>query len=312
MSTPNADWIWLDGEFIPWDQANLHILTHTLHYGLGVFEGTRAYKQEDGGTAVFRLGKHLERLERSGKILQIENTYDRDTMAAATLELIARNNLESCYLRHLVFIDAGVMGLHPKDNRIRTAIIAWPWGAYLGEDGLAKGIRCKVSSYVRHFPNSSMSKAKATGNYINSILAKREVVANGYDEAILLDTDGYVAEGSGENIFMVRDGVLKTPPLTSILEGITRETVIQLARDSDIRVEQVLSTRDELYTSDEIFLTGTAAEITPVREVDDRPVGTGTPGPVTKKLQDLYFGVIEGRRPEYRDWLSPVAFDRAA
>lgn len=302
-----ADWVWLNGAFLPWEDANIHLATHSLHYGCAVFEGTRAYEQTGGGTAIFRLQDHLKRLGRSGKILQLKLPYTQAELEAATLELVAKNRFQSCYLRHIAYVGAGVMGLHPRDNRIDVAIMAWPWGAYLGEDGLAKGIRCKISSYNRHFPNSSLSQAKATGNYINSILAKREVVQDGYDEAILLDTDGFVAEGSGENIFMVRDGLIKTPPLASILDGITRNTVMTLAKELGLPLVESRITRDELYIADEVFFTGTAAEITPVREIDNRPIGTGKPGPVTQGIQTAYFAAIRGETAKYKTWLSPVA-----
>lgn len=309
MSTPRADWIWLDGEFVAWTDANLHILTHTLHYGLGVFEGTRVYAQQAGGSAVFRLEDHLRRLRNSAKIVQLDYGFGDAELAEATTTLVARNGLESCYLRHLVFIGDGAMGLNPGTNPVRTAIMGWAWGTYLGDEALEKGIRCKVSSYVRHFPNSMMNKAKACGSYLNSILAKREALAMGYDEAILLDTQGFVAEGSGENIFLVRGNELRTPPLTSALEGITRDSVIRLAADLGLTVREQYMSRDDLYLADEIFLTGTAAEITPVSEVDNRPVGHGRPGPITRRVQERYFQAVRGELPDYADWNHPVPLE---
>lgn len=308
MSTPRADWIWLDGNFVAWDDARVHILTHTLHYGLGVFEGTRVYETTGGGSAVFRLDDHLRRLRRSAKIMQLDMTWSDDALAEATLELVARNHLPSCYLRHLVFIGDGMMGLNPKSNPIRTAIMGWSWGAYLGDEGLEKGIRCRVSSFVRHHPNAMMNKAKACGGYLNSILAKREALRVGYDEAIMLDTNGFVAEGSAENLFVVRGDRLRTPPLTSALDGITRDTVIQLARQEGLTVEEAYMSRDELYLADEIFLTGTAAEVTPVQSVDDRPVGEGRPGPVTRNLQAKYLAAVRGELADRSAWLRPIPY----
>lgn len=304
--TPKADLIWFDGSYVEWEDANVHLLTHTLHYGLGVFEGTRVYEQQDGGSAVFRLDDHLRRLYRSAKILQLEIPHRIEELREATLELVVRNNLESCYIRHIVFLGDGAMGLNPAGNPVRTAIIAWPWGAYLGDEAIADGIRCKISSFVRHFPNAMMNKAKACGGYINSILAKREAISQGYDEAILLDVNGYVAEGSGENLFLVRDGEIRTPPLTSALEGITRDTVMALARRRDLPIRESWLSRDDLYVADELFLTGTAAELTPVREVDDRPIGDGRPGPITKALQSDYFGAVEGAGEDPAGWLTPI------
>jgi branched-chain amino acid aminotransferase len=273
---------------------------------LAAFEGTRFYEQTDGSSAVFRLEDHLRRLEGSCKILQIDLPYDRDTMREATLEVVRRSGLASGYLRHIVFLGAGAMGLYPKGNPVRTVILTWPWGAYLGAEGLEKGIRAKVSSYTRHHPNAAMLKAKATGNYINSILAKREAIKSGCDEAILLDVHGYVAEGSGENLFMVYDGHLATPPLTSVLSGVTRKTMLQIAEAEGIPSGQRLFTRDEIYLADEVFFCGTAAEVTPVREVDDRPIGDGRPGPITKRLQELFFRIVAGREESWRHWLTPV------
>lgn len=303
---PKADFLWFDGEYIPWDKGMVHLQTHTLHYGLGVFEGIRAYEQTSGGTAVFRLDDHLKRLDGSARILEMNLPYDQQTLKEVTLELIRRNGLPACYIRPLALLGAGSMGVYPRDNPVRVSIMTWPWGAYLGEEALAKGIRCKVSSYTRHFPNSMLLKAKATGNYINSILAKREAVRMGYEEAIMLDTTGNVAEGSGENLFILRDGKLITPPLNCVLQGITRDTIMKLAADEGIEVYDRSFTRDELYLADEAFFTGTAAEVTPIREVDDRVIGEGRPGPVTLLLQKRYFEVIRGEREEYKEWLEPV------
>jgi len=304
---PITDFVWFDGAIVPWDEAVVHVKTHTLHYGLGVFEGTRAYEQTGGGTAVFRLADHLRRLDGSARVVDIPQEYDAETLNEATLELIRRNRLPSCYIRHIVFLGAGSMGLYPEENPTQTAILTWPWGTYLGEEGMKNGTHCKVSSYVRQFPNAMLLKAKATANYLNSILAKREAVRSGYDEAILLDGQGYVAEGSGENLFIVYEGRLLTAPLTSVLHGITRDTVMQLAAAAEgLEVEERHFTRDSLYLADEIFLTGTAAEVTPVRMVDHRPIGDGKPGPVTKRMQELFFGIVRGEAPEWRHWLTEV------
>lgn len=296
--------IWMDGRLVDWDEARVHVLTHTLHYGLGVFEGIRCYRSEDGGGAVFRLSEHTERLFASAHIAQMEIPFSRDDINSAVVETLKANGLADGYVRPLVYLGDGGMGLFPKNNPVRVAIAAWNWGAYLGEEGLVKGIRVKVSSFSRHHVNSAMTKSKLVGNYVNSILAKREVVASGYDEAVLLDTEGYVSEGSGENIFIVKDGVLKTTPLTSILRGITRDSVMRIALDKGISVSEERFTRDELYTADEAFFTGTAAELTPIREVDDRTVGGGRPGPVTKELQKTFFDVVKGRNTDYDEWLT--------
>ena len=278
-------------------------MTHTLHYGLGVFEGIRCYLCDDGGSAVFRLKEHTNRLFASAHIAQMKIPFTKDEINNAVIETLKANKLKEGYIRPLAFLAEGSMGIFPKDNPVRVAIAAWEWGAYLGEDGLKKGIRAKVSSFTRHHVNVGMTKAKIVGNYVNSILAKREVVAAGYDEALLLDTDGYVSEGSGENIFMVKDGVLKTTPLTSVLNGITRDAVIRIAKDAGIAVLEGRFSRDELYIADEAFFTGTAAEITPIRELDDRMIGEGKPGPVTKKIQDTFFDIVKGRNKNYSSWL---------
>ncbi len=311
MNDLKTAFVWMEGRLVPFEEANVHLLTHTLHYGLGIFEGTRAYEQTSGGSAIFRLDDHLRRLWGSANAVNIELPCDRETVRQGSIDLVEANGMATCYLRHIAWIGDGVMGLHPQDNPIRFAILSWPWGAYLGKEGLENGVRCKVSSFNRPFPNSTMTKAKVTGNYVNSILSKREVVSMGYDEAILLDTNGFLAECSGENIFVVRDNVVRTPAMTSVLEGITRATVIRIARDLGYKVEQAILTRDDMYFADEVFMSGTAAEITPVREVDDRPIGSGTAGPITKQIQKSFFATIRGEEPRYADWLTPVALREA-
>jgi len=298
--------IWMDGKFVDWDGANVHILTHTLHYGLGVFEGIRCYLCTDGRSAIFRLPEHVERLFNGAHAMLLNIPFTSEEIVGAILETLRVNGQKAGYIRPIVFIGDGAMGLHPQNNPVRMAVVTWPWGAYLGEEGLAKGIRAKVSSYIRHHVNIMMTKTKTCGNYVNSILAKLEVTKDGYDEAIMLDTEGYICEASGENIFIVRHGRIKTPPLTSILPGITRDSVMTIARDLGLVVEEQRFSRDELYMADEAFFTGTAAEITPVREVDRRTIGTGKPGPVTKKLQEIFFQVVKGAKPEYQRWLTYV------
>ncbi len=301
-----AKFIWLDGKFISWDDAQVHIMTHSLHYGLGVFEGIRAYQCEDGRTAIFRLPEHIRRLFDSAHVMQTEIPFSREEVSDVCCELLRRNGQKSAYLRPLVFVGDGVMGLHPQNNPIRVAIISWVWGAYLGDEGLAKGIRAKISSFSRHHVNVMMTKAKTTANYVNSILAKREVTSLGYDEALMLDTDGYVAEASGENIFIVSDGVLRTPPITAVLSGITRASIITVATHLGIPVREDIFSRDELYLADEAFLTGTAAEVTPIREVDGRIIGAGKPGPITQKLQAAFFDVVKGKNTRYQEWLTYI------
>jgi len=298
--------VWHNGRLIAWDDANVHILTHTLHYGLGVFEGIRCYRGQDGAGNVFRLKEHVERLFNSARIVEIEMTHSREAIEAAILDTLRANRMSEGYVRPLVYLGAGAMGLLPKDNPTQVAIIVWPWGAYLGEEGLERGIRAKVSSYSRHHPNVSLTKSKTCGDYVNSILAKREVTRMGYDEAVMLDTNGLVAECSGENIFIVRRGVLKTPPLVSVLEGITRDSVVRIARDKGIEVIESPITRDEVYCADEMFLTGTAAELTPVREVDDRKIGAGSRGPITKTIQSTFFDAVKGKDRKYESWLTRV------
>ncbi|MBI5198058.1 MAG: branched-chain amino acid transaminase [Nitrospirae bacterium] len=297
--------IWMDGKFVDWKDAKVHVLTHTLHYGLGVFEGIRCYKTVQG-PAIFRLREHVDRLFDSAHILQLAIPFSKEEITQAIVETVKRNRLEACYVRPIAFIGYGSMGIYIEDNPVNVAIAAWPWGAYLGAEGLERGIRVKVSSFTRHHVNISMTRAKATGYYVNSILAKKEAKSLGFDEAVLLDPDGYVAEGSGENIFIFRRGQLKTPPLTSILEGITRNTVIQLVQEAGIPVVEQRFTRDELYIADEVFLTGTAAEITPLREVDNRTIGTGKPGPITQKIQKKFFDIVQGKDAGHKEWLTFV------
>lgn len=296
--------IWMDGKLIPWDEANVHILTHTLHYGLGVFEGIRCYKCSDGRSAIFRLREHVDRLFGSAKISFIDIPFSEDDIAEAIIETLKANDMEEGYIRPIVFIGDGAMGVHPQKNPIRTAIVVWKWGAYLGDDGLSKGIRVKTSSFTRHHVNTSMTKSKTCGYYVNSILAKLEVTRAGYDEALMLDTEGYVSEGSGENIFIVKGKKIKTPPLTSILNGITRDAIITLAEELGFKLTEDRFTRDELYTADEAFFTGTAAEVTPIREIDDRTIGNGSAGPITQKLQKAFFDSAMGRDKKHESWLT--------
>jgi branched-chain amino acid aminotransferase len=296
--------IWMDGKLVNWDDAKVHVLTHTLHYGLGVFEGIRCYQCHDGASAVFRLTEHIDRLFYSAIIGMMDIPFRREELCKAVLETLRVNKMKDGYIRPIAFIGDGEMGLYIREYPVRVVIACWPWGAYLGDEGLALGIRAKISSYTRHHVNVAMTKAKICGNYVNSILAKREVIAAGYDEAILLDAEGYVSEASGENIFIVKDGVLKTTPPTSILKGITRDAIIELARDAGIPVSEERFTRDELYIADECFFTGTAAEVTPVREVDDRTIGEGKPGPITKQLQTGFFAAAHGKIEKYKKWLT--------
>jgi branched-chain amino acid aminotransferase len=293
----------MDDKLVKWEEAKVHVLTHTLHYGFGVFEGIRFYKQENGGSAIFRLREHIERLLNSAKIIGLPTDLTEEHIINAIIETIKANGLEEGYIRPIIFLGDGAMGLNFTDNPVRFSVAVWEWGAYLGDEGLKNGIKAKISSFVRHHVNASMTKAKVCGNYVNSILAKKEAVKNGYDEAIILDTDGYVSEASGENIFIVKNGVIKTPPLTSILPGITRDSVMEISRDCGIPVLEQRFTRDELYIADEVFLTGTAAEITPVRSVDDRIIGRGKPGEITRKLQEIFFNVVRGKDERYKKWL---------
>ncbi len=297
--------IWYDGKMVPWREATTHVLTHTLHYGMGVFEGVRAYEAEQG-TAIFRLREHTNRLFRSAHILQIDMPFDKDRINRAQLDVVRENKLESAYIRPMCFYGSEGMGLRADNLKTHVVVAAWEWGAYLGKENLEKGIRVRTSSFTRHHVNITMCKAKANGNYMNSMLALQEALSCGYDEAMLLDNEGYVAEGSGENIFIVRDGVLYTPELTSALEGITRDTIMTLAADEGLRTREKRITRDEVYVADEAFFTGTAAEVTPIREVDNRVIGNGGRGPITEKLQTLYFDQVHGRREDHPDWLTLI------
>jgi len=295
----------MDGKFVAWDDARVHILTHALHYGLGVFEGIRCYKTENG-SAIFRLGEHVDRLFDSAHIFMMDVPFSREEITSAIIETVKVNKMQECYIRPLVYIGYGAMGIFPKENPVNVSIAVWPWGAYLGDEGLEKGIRIKVSSFTRHHVNVDMTRGKVCGYYVNSQLAKKEAVSCGFDEALMLDTEGYVSEASGENIFIVRNGEIKTTPLTSILEGITRDCIIRIAADNGIRVREERFTRDEIYISDEAFLTGTAAEVTPVREVDGRVIGTGKRGDITEKLQSIFFDVVKGKNRQYDSWLTRI------
>ncbi|HEX8980465.1 MAG TPA: branched-chain amino acid transaminase [Parasulfuritortus sp.] len=297
--------IWYDGKLVPWREATTHVLTHTLHYGMGVFEGVRAYKT-DTGTAIFRLKEHTDRLFNSAHIFGMKMPFDRDTIAQAQLEAVRQNKLESGYIRPLAFYGAEAMGISAKTLSTHVIVAAWPWGAYLGKEALENGIRVKTSSFTRHHVNITMCRAKASSSYTNSILAHQEAAHDGYDEALLLDVDGFVAEGSGENIFIVKQGKLYTPDLTSCLEGITRDTILQLAAELGIPVIEKRITRDEVYCADEAFFTGTAAEVTPIRELDNRAIGAGGRGPITEKLQSLYFDCVHGRSAKHAGWLSHI------
>lgn len=297
--------IWFDGELVPWREAKTHVLTHTLHYGMGVFEGVRAYKT-DQGTAIFRLQEHTDRLFRSAHIMNMAMPFDKKTLNEAQRAAVRENGLESAYLRPMAFYGSEGMGLRADNLKVHVIVAAWSWGAYLGAEGMEKGIRIRTSSYTRHHVNITMTKAKANGNYMNSMLALQEAIACGYDEAMLLDPEGYVAEGSGENIFIVRNGVIYTPELTSALDGITRDTIIKLADEIGVEVREKRITRDEVYVADEAFFTGTAAEVTPIREVDNRRIGTGRRGPITERLQSLYFDQVLGRREAHPEWLTYV------
>ncbi|MEJ2683439.1 MAG: branched-chain amino acid transaminase [Candidatus Sulfobium sp.] len=300
-----TDKIWMDGRFVSWDDANVHVLTHTLHYGLGVFEGIRCYDTSKG-SAIFRLDEHVKRLFDSAHIFRIKIPFSQEEIKAVVVETVKVNRLKECYIRPLVFIGNGSMGVNPEGNPVGVAIAAWPWGAYLGAEGITNGIRIKVSSFARHHVNVDMTRAKVCGYYVNSQLAKTEAIMCGCDEALLLDTEGYVSEGSGENIFIVRDNQLKTTPPTSILEGITRDSIMRIAADSGIPVKEERFTRDEVYICDEAFLSGTAAEITPVREVDGRTIGNGSRGRITEKLQAIFFDAVKGKHREYESWLTRI------
>ncbi|MDH5190019.1 MAG: branched-chain amino acid transaminase [Gammaproteobacteria bacterium] len=297
--------IWYDGKMVPWREATTHVLTHTLHYGMGAFEGERAYKT-DKGTAIFRLKEHTDRLFRSAHILGMDIPFSKDEINEATRAVVRENNLETAYIRPMIFYGSEGMGLRADNLKVHVIVAAWEWGAYLGADGLEKGIRIRTSSFTRHHVNITMCKAKANGHYINSMLALNEALRDGYDEALLLDVDGFVAEGSGENIFIVRNGTIYTPELTSALEGITRDTIFQLAKDAGLEIKEKRITRDEVYSAEEAFFTGSAAEVTPIRELDNRTIGNGKRGPVTEKLQTLYFDQVHGRRSQYPEWQALV------
>lgn len=297
--------IWFNGELVEWRSATTHVLTHTLHYGMGVFEGVRAYETPDG-PAIFRLQDHTKRLFNSAKIVGMQLPFTEEQINRAHIDVVKANNLASCYFRPMAYYGSGKLGVAPKQDDVQVILAAWAWGAYLGEEGMRKGIRVRVSSFTRHHPNVTMIKAKANGNYMNSIMANAEATRDGYDEAILLDAQGYVAEGSGENIFTVRDGVLYTPALDVALDGITRRSVIAIASEMGLKVIEKRLTRDELYVADEVFFTGTAAEVTPIREIDGRQIGIGERGPITAEIQQRYFDIVQGKNPKYRDWLTYV------
>ena len=297
--------LWMNGTMLEQPDAKVHVLTHSLHYGMAVFEGVRAYQTADNRTAIFRLKDHTERLLGSAKIFQMDVPFDAATLEQAQKDVVKQNNLAEAYIRPLIWVGAEKLGLSSRDNSINAMVAAWHWGAYLGEDGIKNGIRVKTSSFTHHMTNVTMCKAKASSNYPVSIMANQEVTRNGYDEAILMDPQGYVCQGAGENLFLVKDGVLHTPDLGGgALDGITRRTIIQFADDLGIKVVERRITRDEFYLADEIFMTGTAAEVTPIREYDDRTIGNGGRGELTEKLQTLYFDVVHGRNEQYMDWLS--------
>lgn len=304
MSMSDRDgFIWYNGELVDWRSAQTHVLTHTLHYGLGVFEGVRAYETAQGA-AIFRLQEHNKRFFNSAKIVGITLPFDEETLKQAHFDVLKANQLTSGYFRPMAFYGSGKLGVEPQKNDVQVIVAAWPWGAYLGEEGMKKGIRVRISSFTRHHVNITLCKAKANGNYLNSIMANTEAKRDGYDEAVLLDAQGYVAEGSGENIFMVRNGKLYTPDLTVALEGITRDTVITITQEMGLEVIEKRITRDELYIADEIFFTGTAAEVTPIREIDGRQIGAGERGSITTEIQQRYFDIVQGKNPKYAHWLS--------
>ncbi|WP_434777765.1 branched-chain amino acid transaminase [Neisseria sp. Ec49-e6-T10] len=306
MSMADQDgFIWYNGKLVEWRSAQTHVLTHTLHYGLGVFEGVRAYETPNG-TAIFRLTEHTNRLFNSAHILKIALPFDKEAINQAHIDVVQANNLSSCYFRPMAFYGSEKLGVAPPANDVNVIVAAWSWGAYLGEDGMKKGIRVKTSSFTRHHVNITMCKAKANGNYMNSILANNEATSDGYDEAILLDSEGFVAEGSGENVFIVRHGKLYTPEPTCALEGITRDSVMTIAKDMGLEVIEKRITRDEFYCADEAFFTGTAAEVTPIRELDQRQIGQGSRGPITEEIQQRYFDIVQGKNPQYDSWLTYI------
>lgn len=300
-----TEFIWFDGKLVPWQDAKVHVLTHSLHYGSGIFEGIRAYEGSNGSSAIFRLHDHAQRMVNSAKIMAIKMPYSVKELEDACLATVEANKLKQGYIRPLSFIGFAEMGVYPGHNPVQTIIACWPWGVYLGEEALEKGISVKTSTFTRSHVNANMTKAKSAGNYVNSILAKIEAKEDGYDEAIMLDASGYVSEATGENIFIIKNGVLKTTPLTTVLEGITRDSLIKIARDMGYEVVEQPFTRDELYTADEAFLCGTAAELTPIREADHRVIGEGRRGPITKKLQEAFFKAVKGDDPRYAHWLTP-------
>jgi branched-chain amino acid aminotransferase len=302
---PKTEKIWMDGKFVDWDKATVHVLTHSLHYGLGVFEGIRCYETQRG-PAIFRLDEHIDRLFSSAHIFLIDIPFTKKEIRDAIIGTVKVNKIRECYIRPLVYIGYGAMGLYPKGNPVNVSIAAWPWGAYLGDKALTEGIKVKTSSFIRNHVNANMTRGKVSGYYVNSQLAKKEAITCGYEEALLLDTEGYVSEGSGENIFMVRNGILKTTPLTSILEGITRNSIMKIAVDEKMSVAEERFTRDELYIADEAFFSGTAAEVTPVRELDGRVIGAGRPGPITRKIQSVFFDIVKGKNKKYESWLTKV------
>ncbi len=303
-----AEKIWFDGKLVPWDEAQIHVLTHSLHYGVATFEGIRCYKCSDGSSAVFRLPEHMKRLLDSSRIVEMDVPFSQQELEQAVVETLKVNKQAEAYIRPLVFIGEGAMGVLPAKNPIQVAIITWPWGAYLGAEALEKGIRVRTSSFTRHHVNVMMTKAKVSGNYVNSVLAKRDAVADGYDEALMLDPEGYVSEATGENIFIVKNGKVKTPPLGSILSGITRDSLLLVAEKLGYPVVEQRFTRDELYAADEAFFCGTAAEVTPICQVDRRTIGQGSAGKITKQLQEEYFKIIKGEKPEYDSWLTRYTF----
>jgi branched-chain amino acid aminotransferase len=302
---PKTAKIWMDGKLVDWDHATVHVLTHTLHYGLGIFEGIRCYQTRQG-PAIYRLDEHVARLFNSARIFLMDIPYTQSEIREAIIKTVRANRMKECYIRPLVYIGSGAMGLYPKGNPVSVSIAVWSWGAYLGDEGLKNGIKVKTSSFIRNHVNANMTRGKVCGYYVNSQLAKKEAISCGYDEALLLDTEGYVSEGSGENVFIVRNGVLKTTPLTSILEGITRDSIMEIAKDEGIDVREERFTRDELYIADEAFFTGTAAEVTPIRELDGRVIGQGKPGRITRKLQTIFFDIVTGRNKKYKSWLTLV------
>jgi len=300
-----ADKIWMDGRMVDWDKAQVHVCTHALHYGSGVFEGIRAY-ETDKGTAVFRLKEHINRLFNSAKILKMDIPFDKEQIRQAIKDTIRENKLKSCYIRPLIYRGFKELGVNPFKCPVNCAIAVWEWGAYLGEEALAKGIKTKISSYARNYINSTSQKAKICANYINSIFAKMEAIEAGVDEAILLDARGYVTEGSGENLFWIRNGIIYTTPTATVLEGITRDSIIKVANDLGYEVQEKYTGRDELYISEEVFFAGTAAEVTPIREIDKYQIGEGKRGPITEKIQKKFFDIVKGKDEEYSDWLDYV------